>query len=136
VRYPMDVKKVAIAGLLIATFALVALSRTLPPATGAPMAIAQASTVATSTAPPLSLVKSLCVPPHTDMSLDQWNYASGYLLCINSDENTGGTALFKRRPNGTFKLIEAVGGALSPADLVSLGVPSLIATPLFQGMHK
>jgi hypothetical protein len=86
--------------------------------------------------PKVSQVRKLCTG--YDMTLDQWNFVSPYLLCYSVDKYTNGVNLFEAQgaAPGKFVHIKGGGGAMDVGYLVQLGVPSSIASRLVSGLHR
>ena len=84
---------------------------------------------------PISVVRKVCVPPHTNELLGKWNFIAPYLLCAASDCCTGSMHLYKQNADGSFSRLSHGGGALNKADLIWLGVPPATAAQLIAGQH-
>ena len=91
---------------------------------------------AVATQPPVALVRQVCLPTPTDMTLGVWNFYAGYLYCAVSDANTGGDLVFHQNRDGSFSIVIKGGGHVDVSLMEKFGIASHIATRLYAGLHK
>ena len=92
--------------------------------------------IAVGTQPPIALVRKLCLPAPTDMTLGVWNFYAGYLYCEVSDANTGGDLVFHQNKDGSFSIVIKGGGHVDVSLMEHFGISPRIATRLYAGLHK
>ena len=80
-----------------------------------------------------AIVNNVCLNSANDMTVSAYAYDdAGYLLCVTTDENAEGVAIYQESApgSGQFSLLSGAGGMFFSTDLVGFGVPSSTADAL------
>jgi hypothetical protein len=91
---------------------------------------------AQSVPPAANVINATCLDPTDDMVLSGAAYSGGFLMCVTTDSNAEGVAVYRESypGSGAFGLIHGAGGIFRVSDLQAMGVPTADATNLYNSL--